>query len=303
MTLSPNAPPAAAPTDAEETVGGRPSGFFKVSGVVMPPGGSPATSAPEERYAMASTGGAWTIWDVAISPNGSGTLGAVCYSGDCSVPSSGGQLVKQVATAQGDVNVTFSSFSPGSVNPFWHNGKLDVGAYLALNHLPTPDFATIMLGDNDLSGAQTDSRADEDIGAMLPRLTKLVDALHAGGVGTVGLVLQPPPAYDQDAFGFNYGTTLHRLRMKRAMLKWWAAQIRLAADMDSRSSSVGRRVVIVPVGLNLDTQHNMARTQMAVNARNPAVTVTRTTNGVHPSMAGQGQIADAFFAWLKYESR
>ena len=29
----------------------------------------------------------------------------------------------------------------------------------------------------------------------------------------------------------------------------------------------------------------------------------RTTNGVHPAMAGQGQIADSFFAWLKYEMR
>ena len=33
----------------------------------------------------------------------------------------------------------------------------------------------------------------------------------------------------------------------------------------------------------------------------PSQQVVRVTNGVHPGMAGQAQIADAFWAWLKYQ--
>ena len=66
---------------------------------------------------------------------------------------------------------------------------------------------------------------------------------------------QPPPAADQDGFGYNYGVSLHRYRMKRAMLRWWAAQATLATP---NLSATGARIVsVVPAGLNLDTVHNL----------------------------------------------
>ena len=99
------------------------------------------------------------------------------------------------------------------------------------------------------------------------------------------------------------GTTLKRYRMKRAMLLWWKAQMQLAATYPKPGKTGPSSVALVPAGLNLDTVHNMDRESFAVNARNPAVKVLRTVNGVHPAMPGQGQIADAFWAWLKYESR
>lgn len=92
----------------------------------------------------------------------------------------------------------------GSVNPFWNNGKLDVTHYLAVNSFPTPTAATIMLGDNDLSGASTDAATDSSIATMVVNLKAIVDALLAAGVESVGLVWQPPPG-SQDGFGFDYG--------------------------------------------------------------------------------------------------
>lgn len=61
-----------------------------------------------------------------------------------------------------------------------------------------------MLGDNDFSGASTDAAALSDFETVVPNLKKLVLALHAAGIGSVGLVLQPPPS-SQDGFGENYG--------------------------------------------------------------------------------------------------
>ena len=144
----------------------------------------------------------------------------------------------------------------------------------------------------DLSGAATDAKADADIAGMVNNLEALVGALHSAGVRRVGLVLQPPPAFDQDGFGANYGCTLHRYRMKRAMLRWWAAQVQLAARLNNHKSGGG--VAVVPAGLNLDTVHSMQRQVVPVNARSTQ-TVARTINGVHPSHEGQAQIADAFW--------
>jgi hypothetical protein len=45
----------------------------------------------------------------------------------------------------------------------------------------------------------------------------------------------------------------------------------------------------------------MNRAAVPVNARNPEK-ITRTVNGVHPALSGQGQIADSMWAWLKFQA-
>ena len=143
-----------------------------------------------------------------------------------------------------DQRITYQGFTRGSLNPFWSgsaaDGKLDVSAYLARHNFSVPSAATIMLGDNDLSGANTDAEADHAIAQMVPNLKALVQALHGAGVRSVGLVWQPLPS-DQDGFGANYGVmgntgppnntqrgVSNAYREKRAMLRWWAAQAQLA---------------------------------------------------------------------------
>jgi lysophospholipase L1-like esterase len=219
-------------------------------------------------------------------------------------------------------------------------GRLDITAYLQNNKLPTPNAATIMLGDNDLSGANTDAEAMADFTIMLPNLRKLVTALHDAGVTSVGLVLQPPPS-SQDGFGANYGTmgntgaagnwtqtgVSNAYREKRAMLLWWKAQCGLAREMmlelaqarvppaadpllllgsAAAPGEPAKTVTIVPAGLNLDTVHNMDIALQPANARSdpndPAQKVVRAENGVHPAQPGQAQIADSLWAWLKFRT-
>lgn len=87
------------------------------------------------------------------------------------------------------------------------------------------------------------------------------------------------------------------------MLRWWTAQQRL---VQSYGNAPNASVTIVPAGLNVDTAHSMSLETMPANARSdptdPKQLVVRVTNGVHPGMAGQGQIADALWAWVKYQT-
>jgi hypothetical protein len=89
--------------------------------------------------------------------------------------------------------------------------------------------------------------------------------------------------------------------MKRAMLRWWTSQMALTTPHDSTASTALASVSIVPAELNLDTVHNMVRKVMPVNARNTMQNITRTVNGVHPGIRGQGQIADSMWAWIKHQ--
>jgi hypothetical protein len=82
------------------------------------------------------------------------------------------------------------------------------GAYLRRHHFPVPSAATIMLGDNDLSGASTDTAARAEIVPMVANLRRLVQALHAAGVLSVGVVLQPPPS-SQGALGHTHTPCTH----------------------------------------------------------------------------------------------
>jgi hypothetical protein len=126
----------------------------------------------------------------------------------------------------------------------------------------------------------------------------LITSIKASDANTkVGLVIAPPPSFDQDSFGANYGAGQTRWRFKRNILIW-------ARDLIARYQ--GRespdRIFIVPSNTALDTVNNMSRASSApVNSRS-AVTSTRQNNGVHPATSGYQQIADAIWAFLKYQA-
>ena len=195
---------------------GRPGFFFQVSKIKSPPGGDPKTSAPEsEHWSIPGDGpGKWTFWGSNLTQDAAGLYSGViiadcypCSPAGVKVPNVG-KLVQSGANGSTVNTLPFSGWTSGSLNPFWSGpldtGKLDVSAYLRNNHFPTPTAATIMLGDNDLSGANTDESAKTEIAPMLVNLKILINALHDAGVGSVGIVLQPPPS-SQDGFGANYG--------------------------------------------------------------------------------------------------
>ena len=82
------------------------------------------------------------------------------------------------------------SHSSGSMNPFWNDDKneLDVELYLSKNKFSTPFAATIMIGDNDLSGMWTDNATDTTMVTTAANLKRLVQVLLDAGVKSVGLV-------------------------------------------------------------------------------------------------------------------
>ena len=227
---------------------GRPGFFFHVTGIKEPPGGDPKASAPEsEGWVIPGDGtGAWTFWGSNLTQDAAGLYSGViigncypCSAAGYSVPKTG--VLVQQSTNE---TIPFSGWHSGSLNPFWsgsiESGKLDVSAYLRNNNFEIPDAATIMLGDNDLSGANTDAIAQTEIAGMASNLKVLIRALLDAGISSVGVVLQPPPS-SQDGFGKNYGVMTNTgpagnwtqrgvsnaWREKRAMLHWWRAQIEL----------------------------------------------------------------------------
>jgi lysophospholipase L1-like esterase len=186
-------------------------------------------------------------------------------------------------------------------NPFWRASgtpAVDFGWYLTQNAYPAMDWVLIQLGTNDVFSATSDGAAVSAAQAAFIRMDTLITSIKASDANTkVGLVIAPPPSFDQDSFGANYGAGQTRWRFKRNILIW-------ARDLIARYQ--GRespdRIFIVPSNTALDTVNNMSRASSApVNSRS-AVTSTRQNNGVHPATSGYQQIADAIWAFLKYQA-
>jgi lysophospholipase L1-like esterase len=159
------------------------------------------------------------------------------------------------------------------------------------------DWVLIQLGTNDVFSATSDGAAVSAAQAAFVRMDTLITSIKASDANTkVGLVIAPPPSFDQDSFGANYGAGQTRWRFKRNILIW-------ARDLIAKyQGQEALRVFIVPSNTALDTLNNMSRASSApVNSRS-AVTSTRQNNGLHPVTSGYQQIADAIWAFLKYQA-
>lgn len=162
-----------------------------------------------------------------------------------------------------------------------------------------PDVITILLGWNDLLGGYNDSFGATDdaveptIDAMFIHLDMLIGAFHSVRPDTkIALLLAPPPAASQDAFGANYQCKIKRWQIRRN-------QHRLVERMQL---TYGKRekedIYIIPVNVNLDTVHNYPMVTGPISSRNPE-NITRLANAVHPSTEGYLQIADSLYYWMK----
>lgn len=158
----------------------------------------------------------------------------------------------------------------------------------------TPDFITIMLGTNDVFNLKEDN-LDSGIDKILENADKLIAEFQKVGPDTrIGLALTAPPAATQDAFGSNYQCGQTRWQYRRN-------QHRLVERMIERyGSGKYRNVSLIPVYVNLDCKNNFPTVSEPFNSRNSAKTV-RQNNGVHPAQEGYLQIADSFYAWLKFK--
>jgi len=182
-----------------------------------------------------------------------------------------------------------------SGSPFYISGAVNFAQYLVNNSLATPDWVFIALGINDCFSQSTDAGTVSLTTTAFASLDTLIASIKAADAGIkVGLVVPPPPSFDQDSFGENYDAGQVRWRFKRNILVWARE---LIAKYTGQEAS---RIYLIPSNTALDTVNNMNRAASApVNSRS-SVNVTRQSNGVHPATSGYQQIGDAWWAFLKY---
>lgn len=172
---------------------------------------------------------------------------------------------------------------------------LDFAAYCRdVNDGKFPDFVTIFLGPNDIFSYH-DSNIDAGIRTMLDHYDALLRMIQTTSTTHVGVMLPVPPAATQDAFGANYATGQTRWQYKRN-------QHRLVERMVERyGARDAERVHLIPAYVNLDCLHNYPSETSPANAA-AEIPLSRLNNGVHPSGPGYYQIADAVYAWLKWQT-
>lgn len=257
---------------------------FTVSGVTVPP----ALNAAE----YTNNGSTFRVQEVSLS-GGAGTIRCSLVSG--SGTRSGSTLTKSNGAA-GDATITFSASAAVSGNPWWIGGALDFAGYLTANSIAVPDWVIIQLGTNDAFGQTTDAGVVSLASSELTKLDALIANIKAAGANVkVALALIPPPSSSQDSFGANYNTSYDKWRVKRNYAIWTREMIAKYTGLEAS------RTYLIPSGMSVDTVNNYPREAAApVNSRNTAVQVQRQSNSVHPATSGYQQIADAWWAFLKY---
>lgn len=270
-------------TVADYTGAGRTFYDFTVSGVVTAPTINSTT--------YSHNGSVYLVQTVTLT-GGAGTIRCSVVSGGA--PLASGTLTK--AGGAGDATIAFSASAPAPGNPFWIGGALNFGQYLTNNSFAAPDWVFIQLGTNDVFLQTDDATCSAFADSAFAQLDTLITSIKAAGASIkVGLMISPPPSYDQDSFGFVYFTGQTRWRFKRNILIWARQLIAKYAGQEAN------RIYVVPTNTALDTVNNMQRdVATPVNSRNSAVTVSRQDNGVHSATSGYQQEGDALWAFLKF---
>lgn len=170
--------------------------------------------------------------------------------------------------------------------------ELDFAQYFEkYNAGDAPDVITIQLGVNDIFGASADN-VDKYISDILNDADKFISAIRKAAPDTLIGIGYVTGGSNQDSFGVNYkcGKTSwnyyhNHFKLNQAM----AEHFRKSSD---------RRIVMIPVNVNLDTVHNFPVKKERAAARSSQI-VVRQNNGVHPDYYGYRQMADSYYMWLK----
>ena len=132
---------------------------------------------------------------------------------------------------------------------------------------------------------------------MFDNASTLISEFKKVGPETkIAIVVIPPPAASQDAFGENYNCGQPCTRNQYRKKQHYAVE-RMIAEFANREKE---NLFLIPVFVNLDCVNNYPVSEEQVNARNPKK-IFRQSNALHPALEGYYQIADSFYAWFKYE--
>jgi lysophospholipase L1-like esterase len=194
---------------------------------------------------------------------------------------------------EGDGGTSWQWWESNVASPLVSSGHVDFRAYLTANSLADPDMVIIGLGTNDMFAAT--EKSDADIETVFQYADSVINNIIADVPGVkIGVSYLVPPSYEQDAFGENYYSGYSRGIFKRSQHKY---NQRLKERYGAGGSKYNAQVSLVPLFINLDTEHNMATLTKAYNARN-SNTFSRQSNGVHPGTDGYEQMADTAFSWI-----
>lgn len=223
---------------------------------------SDVNTPPQENSTTYSHNGSVYRVQVINLTGGAGTLRFSVVSGGA--PLASGTLTKTFGT--GDASIAFSASAPAPGNPFFIGGALNFGQYLTNNAIVVPDWVFIHLLINDLFDKTSDALASSAADTALTKLDTLIASIKAAGAGIkVGLMIPPPPSFDQDAFGASYGTGVPRWRDKRNIL------IGARQMIAKYSGQEANRIYLVPTNTALDTQRMQLGPFVPANSRMPAV--------------------------------
>lgn len=254
--------------------------------------GSPAfrfqVSNVEALYIGASytnNGYTYTIREINVTGGAGNILCAT--SAATNTPTASGTLTK--SSGDGDSTIAFSSASADASNPFWNytNNQLDFQSFADTYCNGTIDCMVSMLGWNGRTKYET------DFDAIKASVRTFLNAYHTafplGKFILLGINGCSPIGGMGANYGSNqdysdwYGMMVSCLNLKRAYQE-------LANEDDYASF-----VTFVDVAGQFDADYNLPTLLQGVNSRNDSQTELLGLNGVHPSEAGYGQIADAVY--------
>jgi lysophospholipase L1-like esterase len=190
---------------------------------------------------------------------------------------------------------TVNHFYTDASSPFVFSGVFDFSQYMTTNGFSGTDYVVINLGINDTFSYSDDGSLNSKISTMLTQYQSIIDNIKAYNSSIkIGLAVTIPPNYSQDAFGKDYGSSQTRWRYKRNNYIWAKALINQFKGKEAQN------IYLVPINVNIDTEHNFELQTVAVNSRNSTTVIRSATNsGVHPTNSGYYQIADLYYYWLK----
>jgi lysophospholipase L1-like esterase len=218
-----------------------------------------------------------------------------------SAADSGGLTLTTVGTQGSGANKhegrsgwSVAQFYTNAASPFVTGGVFDFAYYLSANSLSTPDHVIIWLGANDVGGIADDSAMTTLLATVVTQLQGMITSIHASSAAIkIGLALEIPGSSSQDAFGNNYGVSIRQWRWKRNQ-QLWIKQL-----ITSFAGQTASKVYLVPSHLAVDPDCNMSVATVAARNIYSPYSINRQTNGVHIPAAGEYQVADAWWAYLK----
>jgi len=165
---------------------------------------------------------------------------------------------------------TIDTFYTDATSPFYNAAGFTAGydSYCMTNGVP--NVVIIKLGINDFWSYETDTACQVKINTTLVKLQGMITGIFAKNPETfIGIDLVGGPS-NQDKIGNDYG--LKRAWRVRRNFQMWNATL-------------------------LNTSFN---SKVTILSGNIAIDIVNYTNGLHPNSTGYVEIANHYYAWLKY---